>query len=143
VRERAEEYGIEILTSDWTKYDANTPVTRTKDAGPEEIAETLKQYNDGLMRHMEDLVAEGKTDIDVAARSGVRSPLAWHLLQDDVIEELGPTAVTADPVADLVDRLAEIIPYTRDEISKNVGRWVDDRLLEYERQDGGLVWGWS
>jgi anaerobic magnesium-protoporphyrin IX monomethyl ester cyclase len=143
VREKAEEYGIEILTSDWTKYDANTPVTRTKDAGPEEITEVLNQYNEGLARHMEDLVAEGKTDLDVAARSGVRSPLAWHLLQDDVIEALGPVAMSADPVGSLVDRLAEVIPYTREEISKNVNAWVDGRLLEYDRKDGGLVWRWS
>ena len=143
VREKAEEYGIEILTSDWTKYDANTPVSRTRDAGPDEITAVLKQYNDGLARHMEELAAEGRVDLDVVARSGVRSPLAWHLLQDDVIEEMGPLAVTPDPVAALIDRLAELLPYTRDEIRKNVGSWVGDGLLEYERRDGGLVWRWS
>ena len=32
VRERAAEYGLEILSNDWTKYDANHVVTRTKGA---------------------------------------------------------------------------------------------------------------
>ena len=29
VREKAADYGLEILTSDWTRYDANHVVTRT------------------------------------------------------------------------------------------------------------------
>ena len=143
VREKADEYGIEILTSDWTKYDANTAVTRTKEAGPEEIAEALREYNEGLARYVSDLAARGEVDLDEATRAALGSPLAAHLLLEDVIEGLGPIAATEDPVAGLVDRLAGMVPYERDHISVNVGAWVGDGLLEYDRGGGGLVWRWS
>jgi radical SAM superfamily enzyme YgiQ (UPF0313 family) len=143
VREKADEYGIEILTSDWAKYDANTAVTRTRGAGPDEIAAALSEYNEGLERHLEDLEAQGETALVAAARAGIRSPLAWHLLQDDVVEGLGPIAASEDPVRSLVDRLAEVVPYTQDEISGNVGSWVDRGLLVYRRDGGSLEWSWS
>ena len=143
VREKADEYGIEILTSDWTKYDANTAVTRTKEAGPEDIAEALKEYNEGLARYVSDLAARGEVDLEEATRAALGSPLAAHLLLEDVIEGLGPIAATEDPVAGLVDRLAGMVPYERDHISVNVGAWVGDGLLEYDRGGGGLVWRWS
>jgi radical SAM superfamily enzyme YgiQ (UPF0313 family) len=58
VREKAAEYGIEILTSDWTKYDCNRPVTRTKGAGPEEINAFLQHYFEGLNKYLAYLEAE-------------------------------------------------------------------------------------
>ena len=143
VREKADEYGIEILTSDWTKYDANTAVTRTKGAGPDEIAGALDEFNEALARHLDDLEAQGEADLAEAARPSEHSPLAWHLFQDDVIESLGPFPAQGDPVESLVDRLAEITPYTREQISDNIRAWVDKKLLEYDRTDGLLAWRWS
>jgi hypothetical protein len=60
-----------------------------------------------------------------------------------VIESLGPFPTQGDSVESLVDRLAEITPYTRDQINDNVRAWVDVKLLEYDRTDGLLVWRWS
>jgi hypothetical protein len=118
-------------------------VTRTKGAGPDEIAGALDEFNEALARHLDDLAAQGKADLAEAARPSERSPLAWHLFQDDVIESLGPISAQGDPVESLVDRLAEITPYTRDQISDNVRAWVGKKLLEYDRTDGLLVWRWS
>ncbi len=52
MREKAAEYGIEILTNDWTKYDCNRPVTRTKDASPEQINSFLHEYFEGLNKYL-------------------------------------------------------------------------------------------
>ncbi|MCJ7523157.1 MAG: B12-binding domain-containing radical SAM protein, partial [Dehalococcoidia bacterium] len=88
VRENADEYGLEILTSDWSKYDANRPVSRTAGASPEDITATLHKYYKGLRIVPDDI--EG-SDIDQVemAKSQRRSPLAWALVSNDVIEGLG------------------------------------------------------
>ena len=143
VREKADEYGIEILTSDWSKYDANTAVTRTEGAGPEEIAGALSRYNQGLELYLTDLERESKLDYIEAMRSISSSPLAWTLLQSDVIESLGELEIEGDAVEDLASRLEKIVPFIHDEISENVKQWVDGGLLNYDLKGQHLVWSWA
>ncbi|UCG84521.1 MAG: cobalamin-dependent protein [Dehalococcoidia bacterium] len=143
VREKADEYGIRILTDDWTQYDANTPVSRTEAAGPAEIAAALSRYNEGLMQYLADLTKEGKIDPAEAIHSKMRSPLAWTLLHGDIIEDLGPVESNDDPVDSLVDRLEGIVSYTREQIKENIAKWVEEGLLKYELQEGDLIWRWG
>ncbi|MEE8470990.1 MAG: radical SAM protein, partial [Dehalococcoidia bacterium] len=143
VREEAKDYGLEILTNDWAKYDANTAVSRTEGAGPEEIAQALSEYDKGLMRYLKDLESEGRAGLLDAAQARNGSPLAWALLQNDVIESLGPTELKDDPVAALADRIAKIMPYTHDQVSGNIRTWVTDGLLKYDVDGEHLVWRWS
>ncbi len=143
VREKADEYKIEILTSDWLQYDANTPVSRTEGAGPEEIAEALRQYNQGLELYVAGLEKESKVDNIEAAKSRTSVPLAWTLLQSDVIDDLGAMELNDDPVKSLASRLEKIVPYTYDEISECLNKWVVEGLLDYKKKGQHLVWSWT
>jgi len=142
VRENAEEFGIEILTSDWSKYDANRPVTRTAGASPQDITAALHKYYRGL-RIMPDRPDE--TDLDRAemAKSQRRSPLAWALVNGDVIETLGAISRNGDPAEDLANRIAELIPYPPQQIRENIRSWVGHGLLKYQEQTGQLLWRWA
>jgi len=141
VREKAEEYGIEILTSDWSKYDCNRAVTRTKDVGPDEITALLYRYYRGLRLTPEDL-AGIKSD-QSQEREERRSPLVWAILHGDVIESLGTMRREGDPVEGLVRKLAELVPYPLQQIRESIAKWVKDDLLTYDIKDGRLVWRWS
>jgi hypothetical protein len=141
VSERAEEYGIEILTNDWSKYDCNRPITRTAEAGPEEIIAFLHRYYRGLRLTPEDLSGI-KSDHSEIERAKRRSPLEWAILQSDLIESLGIMKPEGDPVEGLVSRLAEIVPYSHQEIKDKMTKWIGDGLLKYNIQDGHLVWSW-
>ena len=143
VREKAEEYGIEILTSDWTKYDANTAVTRTAGAGPEEIAEALNRFDRGLEEFVADLEKQGRLDTATASQLKVRSPLAQTLLLGDVIESLGVIELRDDPIEGLINRLDEVVTCTHDQISENIRKWVDEGLLTYDLESRNLSWRWS
>ena len=143
VRERAQEYGLEILTNDWTKYDANTAVSRTEGAGPDEIAEALSQYNKTLEGFLEDMEKQGRLDPSLVTESRIRSPLAWTLLQDDVVDNLGYMEMRGDPVVSLVNRLKDLVPYSFEHINENVRKWVDEGLLTYDLKDERLSWRWS
>jgi radical SAM superfamily enzyme YgiQ (UPF0313 family) len=141
VREKAAEYGIEILTNDWSKYDCNRPITRTAEAGPEEIIAFLHRYYRGLRLTPEDLSGI-KSDHSEIERAKRRSPLEWAILQGDVIESLGILKPEGDPVEGLVTKLAEVVPYSHQEIKDKMTKWIGDGLLKYNIQDGHLVWSW-
>jgi radical SAM superfamily enzyme YgiQ (UPF0313 family) len=141
IREKAEEYGIEILTNDWSKYDCNRPITRTKDAGPEEITALLYRYYRGLRLTPEDLA--GVKVNHSKEREERRSPLEWALLMNDVIENLGMMKPEGDPVEGLAGKIAEIVPYPQQQIKEKVAKWFKSGLLKYEVQDGRLAWRWS
>jgi radical SAM superfamily enzyme YgiQ (UPF0313 family) len=141
VREKADEYGIEILTSDWSKYDCNRSVTRTKDVGPDEITAFLYRYYRGLRLTPEDLA--GIKSNHSQEREERRSPLVWAILHGDVIESLGTMKREGDPVEGLIRKLAEIVPYPLQQIRENIAKWVKDDLLRYDVKDGHLLWHWS
>lgn len=132
VREEADKYGLEILTSDWAKYDANRAVTRTKGAGPEDINAVLHKYFQGLKQPPPD-----------PSQPRRRSPLAWDLVQGDIIENLGPIEAKGEPVEDLIDKIMEISLHPRQRVSDSIKKWVADGLLKYNRKNGRLVWRWA
>jgi len=142
VREKADEYGLEILTSDWAKYDANRPVSRTKGASPEDITDALHKYYRGL-RIVPDEPGESNGDRVEPAKPQRRSPLAWALLSGDVIESLGGIEHRHGPVEDLADRIAKLIPYPPQQIRENITSWVEQGLMKYDFKDGHLVWRWA
>ena len=52
VRDKAKEYGLEILTDDWTQYDANHVVTRTPGADTAVIQSVADEYEETMERYM-------------------------------------------------------------------------------------------
>jgi len=143
VREKAQEYGIEVLTDDWMQYDANTAVSRTAGAGPEEIAEALGAYHRGLDEYVARLEREGKSDEIAASQAGKGSALACSLIQNDVIENLEPMNLDGDPVERLASRVVEITENPYDQAVASIRKWVDRGLLKYDVKGEHLAWRWS
>ena len=110
MRERAAEYGLEILSNDWTKYDANHVVTRTKGASPSVIQSVADEYEDTMERYLkyqDHLFA--RDELPPYERKmylrRLRQQLLWKLLLDDVVE--GLPAYREDAVGSLVAAVAE------------------------------------
>ena len=145
VREKADEYGLEILTSDWSKYDANRPVTQTKGASTRDIIEVLHLYYKGIRLTGElpasELTEEQLRQIEIDRANRPR-PLAWALVSGDVIETIGGVPYNNDPMEDLTDRIADLIPYSRQQISGNLKSWYDEGLLTYDVIDNQIFWRW-
>ncbi len=110
VRERAADYGLEILSDDWTRYDANHVVTRTPGASTAVIQSVADQYEDTMeryLRYQDHLFATDQ--LPVYERKMYlrrkRQSLLWKLLLDDVVE--GLPVFRSDPVAELGAAVAE------------------------------------
>jgi radical SAM superfamily enzyme YgiQ (UPF0313 family) len=142
VRDNAAEYGIEILTDDWAKYDANRPVTRTEGCSPEDIKALLHRYYRGL-RLTQDALEGIESDQAEIEKQKRRPPLAWALLQRDIIEGLREMEMDGSPVEELARSLSETVPYSLNEVSDNIRTWFDNGLLKYDVQGSNLVWKWS
>jgi len=143
VREKAQEYGVEILTNDWTMYDANRIVSRTKGAGPEEIEEALKEYNNGLSNYLRKLDLEGSTEHLEQAKTLNRRQMASALLQNDIIENLGPVENNGDPVSTISSEIGRLLPYTQEEIMTHMSSWLSDGLLVVEQNDTHVNCRWA
>ena len=112
VREKAEEYGITVLTDEWSKYDANRVVTATPGAGPREVTETLRQHYSDIRRYhsyQKTQARKGKLNDAEMQEVRLRSErrFVWSLLKNDRIENLGPLEIGENLTKDLALRLAE------------------------------------
>jgi anaerobic magnesium-protoporphyrin IX monomethyl ester cyclase len=142
VREKAEEYGIEILTDDWAKYDANRPVTRTKECSPEDVTALLHRYYRGLRLTQDELdgIESDQAEIEKQKR---RPPLAWALLRGDVIESLGAIQRDGTAIEGLASTLGRYVPHSASEIREKTEQWFDRGLLEYDVVGSNVAWKWS
>jgi len=94
VREEASRYDLEILTDDWTRYDANSAIVRTSALPPAEIERFVGAFEKRIRQAWEGMV-EGyrlKTntpEIDLQVEGHFRMKLIYRLLSEDLIEQWG------------------------------------------------------
>ena len=146
VRERASHYGLEILTDDWTKYDANRAVTATQGAASgviQEVADTYEQTTQRYLQYQHWLYANDKLEgyekkVYVQRR---RQSLLWKLLLDDVIE--GLPAFRSDPLGGLRSAVVEATGAAPDFVSDELERVFALGALVRRETPAGARFAWS
>lgn len=146
VREKAAEYGLEILNNDWTHYDANHVVSRTPGASPEAIQAVSDTYEDTIERYIlyqDHLFAtdqlKGYEKKTYLRRK--RQTLLWKLLLDEVIESL--PALPGDGVAELKAHVAEAVGVPADFASGEVDRVLQLGALVGDATHEGTRFRWA
>src|SRR5262245_5174547 len=146
VRDRAADYGLEILTSDWTRYDANHVVTRTPGASPEAIRAVADEYDATIERYrayQDHLHAAGKLD-GYERKTYLRrrrQELLWKLLLDDVVESLPPFG--GDAVAELAEAVAGATGAKPEFAAAEVDRLLELGALARQEGAGGVRFAWA
>ena len=146
VREKAADYGLEILTNDWTKYDANHVVTRSKglDTGVvqavadsyDETMERYLRYQDHLFRTNQLPVYEKKMYLRRR-----RQKLLWKILLDDLVESL--PAYRQNPVAELKHAVAEGTATDAAVVDEEIDRVLALRALVAQETPEGTRFAWT
>ena len=103
VREELDRYDLEILTDDWSRYDANRPVTRTRGLTAGEIEAFVRAFEARERTRWEGVVErfrQGKATPEESLRvlGQDRMNLTYRLLSDDVLEEHGRVPLEGDGV---------------------------------------------
>ena len=146
VRERAADFGLEILSNDWTKYDANHVVSRTEGVPPELIQEVADSYERTMERYLgyqDWLHASGQLDgyektMYLRRR---RQSLLWKLLLEDVIE--GLPAFRRDPLVELESAVVEATGAAPELVHPELERVLAlGALVQRETRDGARF-AWS
>jgi radical SAM superfamily enzyme YgiQ (UPF0313 family) len=146
VRERAADYGLEILSSDWTKYDANHVVARTEEAEPgviQEVADTYKQTMERYLSYQDWLYANNRLEgrerkIYLRRR---RQSLLWKLLLRDMIE--GLPAFRSDPLGELKSAVVEATGAAPNFVSAELERVLALGALVRHETPQGTRFAWS
>jgi radical SAM superfamily enzyme YgiQ (UPF0313 family) len=146
VRDRAKDYGLEILTSDWKQYDANHVVTRTTGCGPEALQAVYDEYDGLFSRYLEYqhwLYAQGKLEgyEKKMYLRRMRQSLLWKLLLDDVVE--GLPAFGANPVADLKAAVVQATANPPERVSEEIDRVLALGALTARRTSEGTRFTWA
>jgi radical SAM superfamily enzyme YgiQ (UPF0313 family) len=147
VRDRAKEYGLEILTSDWTQYDANHVVTRTPGASTEVIQSVADEYDatmERYMRYQDHLYAQGKLEgyEKKMYLRRLRQSLLWQLLLNDTIESL-PAFTGAEPERELADAVAAATGVEPAYAAAEMGRVLELGALVREPSRDGMRFAWA
>ncbi len=154
VREKVDKYDLEILTDDWSKYDANDAIVRTAALSPQEQREfvasfdaeiekdwqrQLRGYESGANTPLENMQVEGHW----------RMQLSYQVLKEDLIEKYGmiDKALFLDsPDRALAELCRRIETHTKADtaiVNKTIGDFVNRGYLQKAVSDTGCNYSWS
>ncbi|MBE9501666.1 MAG: radical SAM protein, partial [Chloroflexi bacterium] len=144
--EKAEEYGLRILTRNWAKYDANEPITETATMSPEKVMEIMAAY-DGAVAYAWDEMKRQVEAGDPLHKEEVEGKFSqefvWRLLKGDVIEKLGRIKASDTSGEELAQRVSRKLDVPLAEAQREMVRLVEKGVLELERASEGFIWKWS
>jgi radical SAM superfamily enzyme YgiQ (UPF0313 family) len=146
--ERAEDYGLRILTRNWARYDANEPITETANMSPEMVLELMADYDQAVAYAWEEIkrrAEAGDRLCEEEVREKESREFVWRLLRGDVIERLGRirAADGDDLVEGLARKVSQRLAAPLDVARREMGRLVEQGLLKWEWGGGGFLWRWS
>ena len=151
VREEVEKYDLEIMTDDWTKYDANKAIVRTAALAPADLDKFVADFEGRIATGWEEMVQgyHNKTntpEIDMQVEGHFRMKLVYRLLSEDLIENLGVVGDCSDSglaEKELCRRIATATGIEGELIRKTVRDFIDKGYLYPGISKETCVWRWT
>jgi len=155
VREEVDKYDLEILTDDWTRYDANSAIVRTSHLAPEEIDHFVAEFEAQIDSVWQEMVRgyHEKTNapgIDFQVEGHFRMKLVYRLLSEDLIEKAGafPLPEKSDrsndgSLEELCRRIEEVTGVERALIRKTLRSFVNSGYIKADIAGDRLKWYWT
>lgn len=149
VREEIDKYDLTILTDDWSRYDANSPIVRTSRIAPEEMASFVNVYDEILNSQWQEVVdryAEKRCTPreELLVEGKKRMNLIYRLLSEDVIENLCRSEDNiSDPVAFFSEQIASKLGSDYPFVSWTMKTLMDKGYIKYESSNGNSRLYWT
>jgi anaerobic magnesium-protoporphyrin IX monomethyl ester cyclase len=154
VREEVEKYDLEILTDDWTRYDANSAIVRTSRLAPEQIESFVAEFESWIAEAWEAMVKgyHDKTNtpqIDMQVEGHFRMKFVWRLLSEDLIERLGEISLpdagndSENYEETLCRRMEEETGVDGALIRKTIRAFIEKNYIRPEVGGGRCIWRWT
>ncbi|MFH1985788.1 MAG: radical SAM protein [Pseudomonadota bacterium] len=148
IREKAADYGIRILTDDWSRYHANLSIVDTGGVAPErldDIATGWKRRFDAWLGDVARRMDTGEAAEDEAAQlTNLRRTVAvYDAMMAECLEKHGSwEAPGAVPVAALIDRVMPHQRRSREELTDAFTHAASLGLLQQTHTNGRVTWQW-
>ncbi|MDI6754215.1 MAG: radical SAM protein [Thermodesulfobacteriota bacterium] len=156
IREKAEEYGIKILTDDWSLYDADHAVTETEvlsAAQVERLAETFFQNLGTEIENMKKGTLAGTYAGPYREEMEKRLEVdfAWRLLSGDLLEDLGeipnPEHLSPcekdDPLPLLAQRMAAATSFPLGFVEAKLRKFSERKFIICQKTSESYRWQWK
>ena len=149
--EKAADYGLRLLSRDWADFDANRPIVETETMTREMAIEAMAYY-DELVEHawadIKQWAADGNKDCIARLEHKESTEFAWSLLQEDIITDGAMTSAVTSPIpadaeAELAKQVAEKMALPLETVQRQVGRLVQEGLIQSVPVSEGFRWQWS
>lgn len=151
VREKVAEYDLEILTDDWTQYDANRAIVRTAALSPDDIRRFVDAFEAKIEEKWQEMIRgyEDKTNTpwdNLRVEGHFRTRLVYKLLSEDLIETEGafPEIKTLEetilPLCRRIEAKTSAAPTL---IEKTLKDFMGKGYLKAQRAAGGWTWYWT
>jgi anaerobic magnesium-protoporphyrin IX monomethyl ester cyclase len=150
VKEKIGDYDLQLLTQDWSKFDANQAIVRTSGLSPEEITQFVEDYyNTEVRAHEEDIarrLARGQcTPTELRIIEGNRKmEVVFALLSEDVIESLDPFPKSnGNELGLLVEDISRRIQKNLEMVQPVMEHLISQGYLKKEEDSGRIKWSWA
>jgi len=149
--DRTKDYGVRILSRNWTRYNANEPITETATMSKEMIKEAMAIYDRGIEDAWDDIkrrAKDGDAQCAEIIEGKAREEFVWTLLQGDIIEGLGGMAsvTTLNPSnakTELARRVSRKLGLDIEVAQRRMGELIAKGVLRLEPKGNSLRWQWS
>lgn len=154
VRDNLDMYDIEILTDDWSRYDANSAIVRTSALTADEMNRFVKDFETRLAGQVDEVIRRyHKGTATVEERAGVegrlRTEIMYRILSEDLVERYG--IVVPDGPGDggisstesLCEGITVATGYDAHLVSRTVESLVSQGHLVSGKTEQGHAWRWS
>jgi anaerobic magnesium-protoporphyrin IX monomethyl ester cyclase len=150
IKECIDQYDLELLTDDWSLFDANRAIVRTSGLTPEEIEkfvdtfsiqpvrdmdlDTETRYREGKLSQQEQLIYFGKKKLDII----------FKLLSEDIVETTDSIPITSDiaPEIQFSEYLTKRMDSHAEFILPSIQFLVKRGYLKYKIDNTRLFWYW-
>jgi len=163
VREKVAQYDLEILTNDWSRYDANSAIVRTSALSPEQINAFVAEYDRAISEGWERQIrgSREKTNTpyeDLQVEGYFKTQFVYRLLSEDLVEKLGciplPGAATTvsrsgreadekEALEALCQRLEEATGADPALIRKTLRGFIEKGYIRSRQSGRILTWYWT
>lgn len=151
VREKVSDYDLEILTDDWTQYDANRAIVRTAALSADDIRRFVDGFDGKIEEKWQEMIRgyENKTNSawdDLRVEGHFRTRLVFRLLSEDLIETEGGfsnAVMLEDTIKPLCNRIEAKTGAKPALIEKAVRDFIGKGYLKARQAGDGWTWRWT
>jgi len=151
VKENIDHYDLELLTEDWSQFDANRAIVRTSRLSADEIERFVYDYYTSEVNTEEEKIArrfrEGRSSDseNLFYRGKQKNQIIFKLFSEDIIEEhcVFPAISTGGDLRNqLIHKIAPILNKEITMVESVIGEIIESGFLKLRKENGKMVWYW-